>query len=142
MDERRRVNEFHDGGVQNRAIALVPREACGHEQHGRTNPLAAARLDVLADFRDQIDVRLHVPAEFAIDLLEVDANRLEDLRESGQLFHSELEVYDFITAGTTCGNWPWFATPARRRPGYAARRGWPPPDRRRPARCACRDAGP
>ena len=34
-----------------------------------------------ADLRNQIDLRLHVPRELAIDLLEVVANRLEDLRE-------------------------------------------------------------
>jgi len=67
-------------------IAGNPRR---HQEHGGPDALAAARLDVLADFRDQLDLRLDVPCELAIDLLEVGANGLEDLREiNRRLFHS------------------------------------------------------
>jgi len=44
-----------------------------------TNAFAAARLDVLADLGDQIDLRFNLTAEFAIHLLQIGANRFEDL---------------------------------------------------------------
>src|SRR3990172_4785881 len=89
VDQGRRVNELDDGRVERAAIAAVAREARRHEQDGRTDALAAARSNVLTDLRDQIDVRLEMPLEFAIDLLEVGAYRFEDLREIRQrFFHS------------------------------------------------------
>jgi hypothetical protein len=43
----------------------------------------------LPDFRNQVDLRLNVADKFVIDLFEVVANRLEDLRQSKRrLFHS------------------------------------------------------
>ena len=42
VDERRRVDELHDGRVQHRALALVAAEPRGHQQHGRADALAAA----------------------------------------------------------------------------------------------------
>ncbi len=80
VDERRRVDEFDHRRVENRAIAVVAAQARRHQQHGRTDALAAARPDVLPDLRNQLDLRLHVPREFPIDLLEIGADRLEDLR--------------------------------------------------------------
>ena len=62
------------------AIAVVAGEPRRHQQDGRPDPLAAAGLDVLADLRNQLDLRLHVPRELEVDLLEVGADRLEDLR--------------------------------------------------------------
>src|SRR2546426_11908441 len=89
VDEGRRVNELDDRRVKDGAVAVVPAQARGHEQDGRANALAAARLNILADFRDEIDLRLHVPGELAIDLLEVSANGLENLRERDRgFFHS------------------------------------------------------
>ena len=81
VDERRGVNELDDGGVQNRAVAGVAHEARGHQEHRRTDALAAARADVLADLRDQRDLRLDVACELLVDLLQVGADRLEDLRQ-------------------------------------------------------------
>ena len=52
VDERRGVNELDHRRVQHRALAGVARHARGHQQHRRTNPLAAAVLDVVADRRE------------------------------------------------------------------------------------------
>src|SRR5207248_5740598 len=81
VDQRRGVNELHHRRVQGAAVAAVARQARRHEQDGRPDALAAARADVLTDLRDEIDVRLEMPLEFAIDLVEVGAYRFEDLRE-------------------------------------------------------------
>ncbi len=61
----------------------VARHARRHQQHRRADPLAAAVLDVVADRRDERDLRLDVPGELALDLAKVVANRLEHLREGG-----------------------------------------------------------
>src|SRR5712691_8997782 len=91
VDEGRRVNELDDGRVKDGAVAFVPAQTRGHEQDGRANALAAARLNILADFWDEIDLRLHVPGELAIDLLEVGANGLENLCERDRgFFHRGL----------------------------------------------------
>ncbi len=88
VDEGRGVNELDHGGVEHRAIARVAAQAGGHQEDGGTDPLAAARADVLADRGDQLDVRLHVPRELSIDVLEIGADWLENLRErDGGLFH-------------------------------------------------------
>ena len=88
VDERRGVNEFDDRRVQDRPIAGVAAEARRHQQHRGTNALSAAGLDVPPDLRNQLDLRLDVPAEFTIDRLEVGANGLEDLRQRGRrVFH-------------------------------------------------------
>ena len=42
--------------------------------------------------RDQIDLRFDVTAELAIDLFEVGANRLEDLRKGRRFFHAWLRL--------------------------------------------------
>jgi hypothetical protein len=43
----------------------------------------------LSDFGDESHLRLHVPGELAIDLLEVSANGLENLGEGDRgFFHS------------------------------------------------------
>ena len=60
----------------------VARHARGHQQHRRPDPLAAAVLDVVADRRDQRDLRLDVARELALDLAKIVANRLEQLGES------------------------------------------------------------
>ena len=86
VDEGRRVNELDDRGVEDGAFALIAAQARRHQQDGGPDPLAAARLDVLADLRNQVDLRLDVPAEFAIDVLEVGADGLEDLREGERRF--------------------------------------------------------
>ena len=91
VDQRGRVDEFDDGGVQHRPIALIPAQPRGHQQHGGPDTLSAARLNVAADLRDQIDLRLDMAPEFPIHLLEVGANRLEDLRQGRRrFFHSNL----------------------------------------------------
>src|SRR5438128_10135596 len=92
VDQGGSVNELDDGRVERAAIAAVARQARGHEEDGRTDPLAAARTNVLPDLRDQIDVRLEMPLELAIDLVEVTAYRFENLRKIGRrflyIFHS------------------------------------------------------
>ena len=69
-------------------VAGVPRQAGRHQQHRGTHALAAAGPDVLADLRDQLNPRLDVAREFVVDLLEVGANRFEDLRQGQRFFHS------------------------------------------------------
>src|SRR5688500_10296713 len=86
VDQRGGMDEFHHRRIEGRAIAGVAREASGHEQNGRTDALTPAGSNVLADLRDQIDVRLEVPLELAIDLGEVGAYRLEDLCEIRRRF--------------------------------------------------------
>ena len=83
VHERRGVNELDHRREQRRVLARVAAHARRHQQHRRANALAAALLDVMADRRDQRDLRLEVTHEFAFDLLEVLANRLEHLRENG-----------------------------------------------------------
>src|SRR6478736_6233389 len=87
-----RVNELDNGRVERSPIATVARETRGHEEDGRTDPLAAARANVLPDLRDEVDVRLKMPLELPIDLIQVSADRLEDLCEVGRrsfyIFHS------------------------------------------------------
>jgi hypothetical protein len=41
---------------------------------------------VFPDFRDQIDLGFDVAAEFGVDLRQVGANRVEDLRERERRF--------------------------------------------------------
>src|SRR5207237_5713235 len=122
-------------------VAFVSAQAGRHQQDRRPNPLAAARLDVLADARDQLDLRLDVPREFSIDLLEVGPNRLEDLRERRRrLWHGS--AANFITAGTGCESSRSCDGPSRYVRRRAVRPGSRAPATRAPARCACRDAAP
>ena len=83
VNQRGRVNELEDGGVEHRALARVAGHASGHQQNGRADPLPAAVPDVVTDRRDEGDLRLHVPGELTLDLTKVVANRLEQLREGG-----------------------------------------------------------
>ena len=83
VNERRGVNELENRRVEHRALARVASHASGHQQHRRTDPFPAAVPNVVADRRDEGDLRLHVPGELAFDLTKVVANRLEQLREGG-----------------------------------------------------------
>ena len=73
------ITDAYSDGVLAR-VAAHPRR---HQQHRRADALAAALLDVIADRRNERDLRLEVTHEFALDLLQVLANRLEHLRENG-----------------------------------------------------------
>ena len=89
VHERRRMDEFDDGCVENGAVAVVAAEPRRHQQHGGPNALTAGGLNVLADLRDQIDLGLNMPAELQIDAFQVGTDRLEELREGKRrLFHS------------------------------------------------------
>ncbi len=79
VDERRRVDELHHGPIQDGLVAFVFRQARGHQEQGRTQPLAAARLDVAAHLRNQLDARLDVTDEFTFDTFEIVPNWFEDL---------------------------------------------------------------
>src|SRR5439155_14080250 len=93
VHERGGVNELDDGRVEDRAIAFVSRQPRRHQQHRGPDAFAAARLDVAADRRDELDARLDVPSELPIDLLEVGANGLEDLRQRRRgVFHGAFRV--------------------------------------------------
>jgi hypothetical protein len=56
VDEGRRVNELDHRGVQHGTIAGVPAQSRRHQEDGRSNPLSAAGLDVLADPGNQFDL--------------------------------------------------------------------------------------
>ncbi len=79
VDERGRMDELDHRGVEDRAISRVARQARRHQQDGRTDPLAAALLDVAPHFGDQRDARLDVADELTLDGLEILSNGLEDL---------------------------------------------------------------
>ena len=90
VDERRRVDELDDGRVEDGAVALVAASAA---RPSAARPAACAcRRSSGCTCRScgiSVDLRLDVAREFAIDLLEVGANRLEDLREGERrFFHS------------------------------------------------------
>jgi hypothetical protein len=88
MTEAKRMDELDDRGEEDGEVALEAAEAGRHEQHRRADALSAAVLDVAADFRDDRDVRFDVACELALDLLEVEANGLEDVREGyWRFFH-------------------------------------------------------
>jgi hypothetical protein len=86
------VDEFDDGGVEDRAIALVTAQPGSHEQHCRPHPFSAARLDIPANLWNDRNLRLDVANELAIHELEVAANGLEDLRKGGCFFHALLRL--------------------------------------------------
>ena len=81
VHERRGVDELHHRGVEHRPVAGVAGEPGRHQEHGRPHALAAARLDVLADLRNQLDPGLDVARELPLDGLQIGADRLEDLGE-------------------------------------------------------------
>ena len=84
VDQRRGVNELDDRGVENGPLTLVAAEPCRHQQHGRSDALAAAVLDVATHLRDERDARLDMTDEFPFNGLEIFADRLEDLRQVGR----------------------------------------------------------
>ena len=81
VDERRRVDEFDDGGVEDGARTGVPAETRGHQQHGGADAFTAARLDVTSDFRDDPDLRLDLSLELAFDSLEIGSHWFEHLNQ-------------------------------------------------------------
>src|SRR5882672_150212 len=80
VHEGRRVDELHDRGVEDRAVTVVATETRRHQEHGGADPFPAGSLDVLADFRNQLNLGLHVPRELEVYLLEIGTDWLEDLR--------------------------------------------------------------
>ena len=82
VHERRRVDELDDRRKERRVLACIPAHPGGHQQDRRTNALAAALLDVVADGRNQRHLRFEMPHEFALDLFQVVTNRLEHLRKN------------------------------------------------------------
>ena len=100
------MDELDHRRVENRTVAGVADQARRHQQHRGADPLAAAGPDVLADLRDQRDLRLHVPRELLVDLLEVGANRFEicdrasddfSTRFSSKLYHGRTRVWKLET---------------------------------------------
>jgi len=79
VDERRRVNEFDHGGVEDRAVAAIAAQPRGHEQDGRPHAFAAAHLDIAAHLGNELDTGLEVASEFPLDARQLIAHRLEDL---------------------------------------------------------------
>ena len=79
VNERGRVDELHDRGIQHGTGAGVAAQARGHQQHRRPHALAAALLDVGADLGDDVDLRLDLSLVLALDRLEVGPHGLEQL---------------------------------------------------------------
>src|SRR4030095_5272884 len=83
VDQSGRMNEFENGCVEHRPLTRIAGHASGHEQDRRTDPFATTIANVVADRRDEGNLRLHVPGKLTLDLTKVVANRLEQLREGG-----------------------------------------------------------
>jgi hypothetical protein len=82
VNQGRRVDELHHGGVQNGPVTGVPTKPRRHEQDGRPHALAAAHLHVLAHLRDEVDARFEMAGKLALDAREFIAYRLKDLRQA------------------------------------------------------------
>ena len=83
VDQRGGVDELDDRRVEHGAIAGVAASRAAISSTAGPDALAAAGPDVSPDLRNQLDPRLDLPHEFLFDLVEVGADRLEDLREIG-----------------------------------------------------------
>ena len=81
VHQRRGVNELDDGGVEHGARPGVAAQARAHQQHRRAHALAAALQQVVADLRNDVDLRLDLPRKLALDRLEILADGLEQLNE-------------------------------------------------------------
>src|SRR5262249_10406431 len=114
-----RRKNLHAARIREGAVALVAAEARRHQQHGRPDPFPAAGLDVLPDLRNQLDPRLHVPRKLLVHLLQVGADRLEDLRQGwrrffhsvcwSELYHGLNTVWKFaaVRAARSAGGIPY-----------------------------------
>ena len=120
VDERGRVDELDDGRVEHRAIPGVAAEPGRQQQHGRPHALAAAHLDVLAHLRDELDARLEVTGELALDVRELVADRLEDLGETRNGRRGRIARESISPAGSPSKNLP--ESDHRFRRGVNARR--------------------
>ena len=81
VHQRRRVDELDDRRVGHGALTLIAGESRRHQQQRRANALAAARLEIASDLRDELDPRLDVAVVRLLDGIEIGSNRLEDMDE-------------------------------------------------------------
>ena len=78
MDQRRGVDHFdHGGHADQRGAGFGEKLAAKQHQH-RAQALAAAGLQILADVGDGVDRGDGFEADFALDLIEVVADQIED----------------------------------------------------------------
>jgi hypothetical protein len=77
VHQRRGVNEFDHGRVQDGASPGVAAQARAHEQHRRAHALAAALQQVVADLGNDVDLRLDLSRELALDRFQIGADGLE-----------------------------------------------------------------
>jgi hypothetical protein len=78
-----RVDELDHRRVQHGPIAGIPAQSRRHQQDGWPNPLSTARLDVLANNGNQLDLRLDVTRKLRVDPGQVFTDGLENLGEDG-----------------------------------------------------------
>ena len=141
VDEGRRVDELDDGGIEHGPVALVAAQARRHQEDGRADPLAAAGLDVLADGRDEGNLRLDM-GRTAIDPLEIGADWLENQRQCRRRFFHRRSVglYHGFTERRARGSCRWCARRDPRREYRDRRPASPPPRPPAPVRCATHGA--
>ena len=77
VDERRGVDDLDHRSQLDRALAGVVHQLAGEQQQRRTQPLAAAGAEVLADLRDRPHAGHGVAAELALDGSEVVVQQVE-----------------------------------------------------------------
>ena len=77
VHQRGGVNELDHRRVQHRARAGVAAQPRAHQQHRRAHALAAALQQVVADLRNDVDLRLDLARKLALDRLEIVADGLE-----------------------------------------------------------------
>lgn len=79
VHQGRGVNELDDRGIGNGARAGIATEPRGHQQHGGSHALATAHLQVVADFRNDVNLRLHLFGELTFNRQQVVADGFEQL---------------------------------------------------------------
>ncbi len=81
VHQRRGVDELDHGGIEHGARAGITAEARAHQQYGRADALAAALQYVVADFGNDVNLRLDLARKFDFDSFKILADRLEQLDE-------------------------------------------------------------
>jgi hypothetical protein len=77
------VDELHDGGEEDAALALVAAEPRPQQEQRGPDPLSSTLLDVASDLRHQLHIGEHLRAEDLLDLRELVLDEGQDLLEAG-----------------------------------------------------------
>ncbi len=78
VNQRGSVNDLDDGAESNGTTSLIVQQLRGKQQQGRTDSLAAAGAQVLADLGDGPDVGDRVAAKLVLQRDEVIPQQIED----------------------------------------------------------------